>query len=179
MAIKENTLPEVSGWGRPVATAVLVTVAVVLCFTAGAAQAFTDKIQVGNKFYYIDYSVTSYNQSSTALEDTAWWRSTTLAGDLARASDRTGNAGEGAYFLYSSSGVDVSVWGAAKVADKDAGNYIKRGGADDTFTYAIQAQAPTFVPEIDGAALSQGALVTGALGLWVFGRRREPGRSAR
>ncbi|MEX0450108.1 hypothetical protein V6X63_10150 [Spiribacter sp. 221] len=170
----ECSAGERSGCAR--LAAVLLTAGLIL--TAGAAQAFTDKIRVDNKYYYIDYSNLSYTGNETTLTGTAWYGNIDLATALASASDEPATAAtdrNGAAFLYDVGTDNDPDLTRSKITrnavDEEAGMTVA-GGAGVVETYAIQTQAPTAVPEIDGVALSQGAFVTGALGLWMVGRRR-------
>ncbi|MEX0450106.1 hypothetical protein V6X63_10140 [Spiribacter sp. 221] len=176
MNLNENPLFQVSARGGFIPRAALIVAAVALCLTAGAAQAFENRIRVDNTYYYVNYQATDYNASSGGLTSTAWFENKTLAEDLARASSEsatpaTTNNYKGAVFLYDTANMSGSI--IAVGSEEEAGKLTGVGGSFSTdYTYATQAQAPTAVPEIDGVALSQGAFVTGALALWLFGWRR-------
>ncbi|MEX0450115.1 hypothetical protein V6X63_10185 [Spiribacter sp. 221] len=99
-----------------------------------------------------------------ALNQTDWWGKPGLAEDLATDSPEVDDLP--IFYIY---GYRENEPGVFESYYSEAGASATQydGGVDQTRDYAMQA-----VPEIDGAALSQGVLVLAAVGLWGLGRRR-------
>ncbi|MEX0450117.1 hypothetical protein V6X63_10195 [Spiribacter sp. 221] len=141
---------------------------------------YTDRVEYNNKYYYVSYAQGDLQDDSDAmwtsnrLSGASWFGNETMAETFAQTTQQ-----QGAMFGYraeqdSFDGNEIYAW---EWTGSDVG---QSSGIFDQITYAFEPVSPKNVPEIDGAALAQGLVGVGGLGLWVAGRRRvgEPDAAA-
>ena len=157
----------------------LAVLAFAVALPASPAQAVT--VTTGGTTYDIEFfpGGESFLDNQAALESTPWWGDTTLALNLASAyatqvpapypfDENVGN--DFLFFTYSHSAATAY---SAVVTDGSVVSTATTGDASSNSGYHFAyAASPTPVPEIDGNALGQAALILLALWLVLRGRRQ-------
>ncbi|MEX0448779.1 hypothetical protein V6X63_03365 [Spiribacter sp. 221] len=143
----------------------------------------TEQIVVDTVTYTVSYASGDrdvYTASPYNLSTTSWYGNATLAESLASQStqDRlvSNDSDIGAVFVYDFiTSNNISIFSTGDKSELDRFSPLD---PDTKVTFAYESSAPSYVPEIDGAALAKGALAIAALGLWAGARRRDDGEAA-
>ncbi|MEX0450110.1 hypothetical protein V6X63_10160 [Spiribacter sp. 221] len=158
------------GLGQRAALAALLAVAV-----SPAADANTTRVIVDGFYYDIGSEFTNSPPTSTTPSNryAPWFGSGDTAGAFAIAAFDAGVGTESTVrFAYGKSGTTNNAEAARPNVDGSGGIEAYYAGINGSAVFAYVDGAPVVVPEIDGAALAQGALAIAGVGLWFAGRGR-------
>ncbi|MEX0450109.1 hypothetical protein V6X63_10155 [Spiribacter sp. 221] len=145
-------------------------VAGAIAITSGVASANTTSVVVEGFRYQIGVETTSNPPDSSDVSSgyAPWFGSLDLARDYAKAAYAAGvGKSDPVYFAYGRAGEINQAVFATSATDTPS---TSSGSGEKDFAFVDGAAVE--VPEIDGAALAQGALAIAGIGLWFAGRGR-------